>query len=431
MSTSGSGRVRWHPPSSQALMAGNARFFPSGFGILLMLNLVNYADRSVLSAVLPMVREAYFAGRDDAGLRLGLLQTAFLVSYMVTAPVFGWLARVYSPWRLMGIGAVVWSGCTALTGWAPDYLSLVLARVGVGVGEAAFGPLAPALIAGGVDIARRGRVMSFFYLAIPVGSALGYALGGVMGSAFGWREAFWVMGVPGLLLGIRCWFVGNDFARAGGERVGGPAWRRLIRNRLYLMNTLAMTAVTFALGGLSVWMPTFLMEKAAAAGAGVGLDRVNLVFGAMMVFGGIGATVVGGWAADWVRGFRVDGLYAVAGWATVLAGPAVGAAVWIGWGAQWVVLALAVFLVFVQSGPANAALAESVPEEERAAAFAWNILIIHAFGDAISPAMIGGVADRWGLEMGMGLVGCAIFVGGVVWLLAGRALRLRREAGDI
>jgi MFS family permease len=200
---------------------------------------------------------------------------------------------------------------------------------------------------------------------------------------------------------------------------------------LYLMNTLAMTAVTFALGGLSVWMPTFLMEKAAAAGAGVGLDRVNLVFGAMMVFGGIGATVVGGWAADWVRGFRVDGLYAVAGWATVLAGPAVGAAVWIGWGAQWVVLALAVFLVFVQSGPANAALAESVPEEERAAAFAWNILIIHAFGDAISPAMIGGVADRWGLEMGMGLVGCAIFVGGVVWLLAGRALRLRREAGDI
>lgn len=400
-------------------------FFPQGFGILLMLNLVNYADRSVLSAVLPMVREVYFAGRDDAGFKLGLLQTAFLVSYMATAPAFGRLARTYSPWRLMGIGAVLWSVCTALTGMATDYGSLMLARVGVGVGEAAFGPLAPALIASGVDVMRRGRVMSFFYLAIPVGSALGYAIGGVLGSAFGWREAFWVMGVPGLVLGMRCWFVGRGFVPSDVQAEGGSGWIRLMRNRLYVTNTLAMTAVTFALGGMSVWMPTFLMEKAAAAGSGVGLERVNVVFGAMMVFGGIGATVLGGWAADRVRRVRADGLYAVAGWATVMAGPAVGLAVWVGWGWQWVALALAVFLVFVHSGPANAALAESVPEDQRTAAFAWNILIIHALGDAISPALIGGVADRWGLEMGMGVVGCVVLAGGVLWLSAGRGFGKR------
>ncbi len=404
----------------------NPRFFPRGFGILLLLNLVNYADRSVLSAVLPMVREAYFAGDGDAGFKLGLLQTAFLVSYMLTAPVFGRLARVYSPWRLMGIGAVVWSGCTALTGWAPDYASLVLARVGVGVGEAAFGPLAPALIAGGVDECRRGRVMSFFYLAIPVGSALGYALGGVMGAAFGWREAFWAMGVPGLLLGVWCWFGGKSVMSDGDAERSGAVWLRLIRNRLYLLNTLAMTAVTFALGGLSVWMPTFLMQKSASAGVGVGLERINLIFGAMMVFGGIGATVFGGWAADRVRRDRVDGLYAVAGWATVFAGPMVGLAIWVGWGWQWVALAVSVFLVFVHSGPANAALAESVPEWDRASAFAWNILFIHALGDAISPALIGGIADRWGLQTGMGLVGCAVVAGGLIWLFAGRQ-RVQRD----
>jgi MFS family permease len=402
------------------MTSASARFFPQGFGILLMLNLVNYADRSVLSAVLPMVREAYFSGREDAGLKLGLLQTAFLVSYMVTAPVFGRLARGYSPWRLMGVGAVVWSLCTVWTGLASDYAMLVMARVGVGVGEAAFGPLAPALIAGGVDAERRGRVMSFFYLAIPVGSALGYAIGGVLGSAFGWREAFWVMGFPGLLLGVRCWVSGGAAGGTGRGEVLGSRGISLVRNRLFLMNTLAMTAVTFALGGLSVWMPTFLMEKSAEAGAGVGLERVNLVFGAMMVFGGIGATVMGGWAADRVRRVRANGLYAVAGWATVLAGPAVGLAVWASWGWQWVALALAVFLVFVHSGPANAALAESVPEAERPTAFAWNIFIIHALGDAISPALIGGVADRWGLQTGMGVVGCAVLAGGVIWLAAGR-----------
>jgi MFS family permease len=83
-------------------------------------------------------------------------------------------------------------------------------------------------------------------------------------------------------------------------------------------------------------------------------------------------------------------------------------------------LAVSVFLVFVHSGPANAALAESVPEWDRASAFAWNILLIHAFGDAISPALIGGIADRWGLQTGMGLVGCAVLAGGLIWLFAGR-----------
>ena len=407
---------RWFPQS-----------FPQGFSILLMLNLVNYADRSVLSAVLPMVRESYFAGQSDAGVRLGLLQTAFLVTYMLVAPLFGRLARSVSPWRLMGIGAVLWSLSTLWTGWANGYASLMMARIGVGVGEAAFGPLAPALIAGGVAQSDRGRVMSLFYLAIPVGSALGYGIGGWLGTAYGWRSAFWVMGLPGLLLGWSCLRGGMGWVEGGvGEKVSGGGsvgFLGLMRNRLYVMNTAAMTAVTFALGGLSVWMPTFLVEKAALAGSGVGLDRVNVVFGLMMVVGGIGATVCGGWLADRVRRRRVDGLYVVAGWATVVAGPVVALAVRVDWHWQWVVLALAVFMVFIHSGPANAALAESVREGDRPTAFAVNILIIHALGDAISPALVGGIADRWGLGTGMLLVGGAVLVGGVCWLGAAKISR--------
>src|SRR5262249_9058154 len=141
--------------------------------LLLAINLFNYIDRYVLSAVVPVLKEEFPTGR------MGLLATAFLVSYMLTAPLFGWLADRVSRWLIVGLGVIVWSLASGASGLAETYGMLLATRIFVGVGEAAYGPAAPTLIADYFPVEKRGRVLAWFYMAIPVGSALGYAWGGL------------------------------------------------------------------------------------------------------------------------------------------------------------------------------------------------------------------------------------------------------------
>src|SRR6185369_2779724 len=103
---------------------------------------------------------------------------------------------------LIDIGVAVWSVATSLAGFARGFVSLFIARSAVGVGEAAYGTIAPALLADFFPLERRGRVMAVFFMAIPVGSAAGYVLGGLVDQHFGWRAAFWIAGAPGLLLAL-------------------------------------------------------------------------------------------------------------------------------------------------------------------------------------------------------------------------------------
>src|SRR5512141_1530617 len=167
-------------------------------GLLLAVNLLNYIDRQVLFAVFPLIKIDLRLS-DTA---LGFLGSAFMLSYMLFAPLFGWLGDHWSRTRLASGGLVVWSLATALAGFAPGYRTLLTARATVGVGEASFGTVSPGLIADFFPKEHRGRVLAWFYVAIPVGSALGYLLGGVLGQRYGWHAAFLLVGVPGLLLAI-------------------------------------------------------------------------------------------------------------------------------------------------------------------------------------------------------------------------------------
>src|SRR5437588_617824 len=194
----------------QLLMQTQDRPAPGGraaLALLLAINLFNFIDRYVLASVEPEIRAHFFAANDPhAHLLSGALGSAFLWSYMVSSLVFGWVADRFSRWVIIGVGVILWSAATAGSGLATTFVFLLAMRLLVGVGEGGYGPAAPTIIADCFPLSIRGRVMSYFYVAIPVGSAIGYAIGGFVAAHWGWQTAFFVVAPPGILLGLACFF---------------------------------------------------------------------------------------------------------------------------------------------------------------------------------------------------------------------------------
>src|SRR5947208_16342271 len=177
-------------------VARTARF---GLAVLTLINLFNYLDRWIVAALAESMKHSELHLSDT---QLGLLMTGFLVVYMLAAPVFGVLGDRRSRPRLLGLGVGIWSIATALGGLASSYVGLFAARAAVGIGEAAYGTISPALLADYFPRKRRGRVLAIFFAAIPIGSALGYIVGGLVDHYYGWRQAFFVAGIPGLVLAL-------------------------------------------------------------------------------------------------------------------------------------------------------------------------------------------------------------------------------------
>jgi len=400
--------------------------------LLLGINLFNYIDRYILAALEPEIRKALFAANDpDAMGKSGMLATAFLVSYMVVAPLFGWLADRSSRWMLAGIGVAVWSLASGASGLAGSFAILLMTRVFVGVGEAGYGPAAPTLIADYVAESVRGRVLSLFYLAIPVGSALGYVFGGVVGGTWGWRWPFYLVTLPGLALAGLCYWMPEPrklLARTSAmHRPASAFWhdlRGLLHNRSYLFNTAAMTAMTFAIGGLSFWIPCYIHEYRGQPDLG----RINTLFGAITVGGGLLATLSGGGLADWVSRRHPGGYFLVSGVGMLIAFPLTLLMLVTPFPWFWVMLFLVEFFLFFNTGPANAALVNVTRPSIRATAFAVNIFLIHAFGDAISPPLIGAIADRWRMNAAFLAVSGMIAIAGLFWILGAKFLESDTQA---
>ena len=406
--------------------------------LLLLINLFNYIDRYILAAVEPLVGDHFFgASGGGAMAKTGSLATAFLVSYMVLAPVFGWLADRFSRWLLIAAGVAVWSLASGASGLATTFTMLVLTRVLVGVGEAAYGPAAPTILSDLFPVERRGKVLSIFYLAMPVGSALGYAFGGAMGQWFGWRMPFYLVTIPGLALAAVClWMREPRSLRAAGEKkraVNFTDALAIFRIRSYVLNTAAMTAMTFAIGGISFWLPRYLFKyRAADFGGAPSLARINLIFGAITVLAGMTSTLLGGIVADKLSRRFSGAYFLVSGVAMTLAFPLTIAMLYTPFPAAWVLIFFAVFCLFFNTGPSNTALANVTHPSVRASAFALNIFIIHALGDALSPPLIGAIADRTNMNVAFFVVSLVMLLGAGFWLAGAKFLQrdMERAARD-
>ena len=397
--------------------------------LLLAINLFNYIDRYILAAVEPSIRAAFFAPDDPNAMAMtGSLAPAFLATYMIAAPALGWLADRFSRWLVVGACVILWSLATAAGGLAGTFVALFVTRIFVGIGEGGYGPAAPTILADYFPIEKRGRIMAIFCAAIPVGSALGYVLGGVIGAQLGWRWAFYIVAAPGLLLGLLCFLQTDPRARSGvreeRKRAGKEDYLSLLRTRSFVFNCAAQTAMTFALGGLAFWMPAYLIFRGLAPATAVP------AFGAITVVAGLGSTLLGGFVADRLRK-RVSGAYfLVSGAGMILAFPLFIATIYVPFPAAWACLFLAVFFVFLNTGPSNAALANVAAPKVRASAFALNILIIHLFGDAFSPPLLGFIAGRSSMNVAFFVVSVATLISGIIWLAGMKFLERDTAAAE-
>jgi len=404
--------------------------------LLIGLNLLNYIDRYILPGEVSLIQHEFHSTDQQ----MGALTTALFLFYMVAAPLTGWLGDWFPRKPLIIAGALLWSIATLGTAWVHDYRTLYIRHALVGVGEATFGIFAPAVLADFYPERDRNRILSIFYLAIPVGAALGYLAGGQLGPLWGWRAPFFLCAIPGIVIAGLYALWGSEPERGASDRVR-PTRRqttfkeslveflqkvlRLFTNPAYLTATFGLATLTFAMGGISAWVPEFLRRS-----AGFSPGNASLAVGAITVVDGIAGTLVGGWIAQrWLR-TNHRALYLLSFWSVTLTLPC-GALVFFGPPA-WSVPALfaAEFFLFLNTGPLNAAIVNSVTGPVRATAIACNLFIIHCFGDTFSPQIIGYLSDRsHSLRLALGATLIALIVSSVVLFAGARFAPPLEESG--
>lgn len=394
--------------------------------LLVGLNLLNFIDRYILPGAQPLIQREFHSTDQQ----MGALTTALFVFYMLAAPLTGWLGDHYRRKPMIIAGAVLWSLATLGTAWVHGYWTFYARQALVGVGEATFSIFAPAVLADFYPERDRNRILSIFYLAIPVGAALGYLAGGELGTLWGWRAPFFICAFPGLVIAALYGWIGREPERGASDHVRATANRStvlgLFRNPAFLTATFGLATLTFAMGGISAWVPTFLHRS-----AGLSVGDASLAVGSITVVDGIAGTLVGGWLAQrWLR-TNDRALYLLSFWSVTLTLPC-GALVFFGPRA-WAIPALfaAEFFLFLNTGPLNAAIVNSVSAPVRATAISFNLFCIHCFGDTFSPTVIGTISDHTkSLRIGLGATLISLVISGIILRTGARFAPPLEEMGN-
>jgi MFS family permease len=401
--------------------AVTARLAARGLAVLTLINLFNYLDRFVVASLVESLRNSELRLTDTQS---GALMTGFIVVYMVASPFFGVLGDKGSRPRLLALGVFVWSLATAAAGLAKSFVSLFAARAAVGIGEAAYGTIAPSLLADYFSKEKRGRVYAIFFCAIPIGSALGYIVGGYADTHLGWRSAFFVAGLPGLLLALLALTL-PDPPRGASEvieaeealpqgtapKAGWSSYLALAKNRPFRIAVLGYAAYTFGIGGMAFWMPAFLERV-----RGVPKEAATVQFGLVVVVTGFVGTFAGGFVGDALLKRTREAYLWVSGVSTLAAVPFAFVALTVPDRSVYLpALVVAQLLVFASTGPINSAIVNDVLPWQRAAAVAACNFTIHVLGDVPSPPLLGALSDASSLQSAVLLVPVAFLVGGAIW----------------
>lgn len=390
------------PTSDAAVSPGpGRRLFPTlggpyfALAALFSMNLLNYVDRYSFFAVGKHIQ-------DDLGIsnfRYGVLSASFMLVYTFVSPLMGWLGDRYSRRMLLAAGVGLWSFATVGTAFSTGFTDMFFWRALLGVGEASYGVIAPTLLADLFPPRQRGRVMGLYFLALPLGGALGYGIGGWVADAMSWRAAFWVVGLPGLLAAAAGLILKDPGRGASEGRTTGKADRPsfsdyldLFRTPTFLYNTAGMAAVTFATGAYAAWGSTFYQTV-----RGLTAKEAGIWIGALTAIAGLLGITFGAWAADALLRVTRRAYLIFACLAVSIAVPfALAGFLDPDRGSSLALLFVAMVMMAAVLGPANTVTADVVPANRRAAGYAVNIFLLHLFGDISSPILIGGVSDFLG-----------------------------------
>ncbi len=392
------------------------------FLLLTALNFVNYIDRYILPGVQEQVKTEFHVTDSQ----IGSITFWFFLTYMMSAPLTGWLGDHFPRKPLIVICAIAISLVNLLTGTVHVFDSLLFRHAILGIGEASFGIYAPVLLSDYYPEDQRNRVLTMFYTAIPVGAAIGYLIGEIIGSKYGWRMPFYVSAVPGMIIGVLMLFFLKEPKRGASEVRPAADTKPVVKvnslrliaqlavNPRYMFATMGMAMTVFSLGGISAWMPSFL-ERSGMSPASIGI-----IFGAIVAGGGLGGTAAGGWIAQrWLK-TNHRALYLVSAWSAAATVPPALLCFFGPKATMLPALALAMFFIMMGTGPLNAAIINSVPASIRASALAIEMLLIHLFGDTPSPKIIGMISDHSTLAFGLGVTLVTMLIAAVLLFIGAR-----------
>src|SRR5215471_5132051 len=412
---------------------GQARF---GFTILFIINVLNYADRYVLPAILPKIQ----ADLGLTPLQEGLLGSSFLLVYaLATLPLGVWADRSIRK-NIVALCVGIWSIATVLAGLSRNFIQLFSVRAALGIGEAGYAPASLSLLGDFFSKEKRARILSYWSAGTLLGTAIGLAVGGLVADAFGWRYAFFIVGVPGLIAAFLAWRIleprrgafentegdENEVVTVQAHGSIGKDFRETLNKLRHIPTYLTLVAAFvfsfFTIGGTSFWLPFYLVNIFHLS-----VGRAGLITASVLVCSGLIGTVAGGWLADFAQRRRPEGRLLVAALGFLVGAPLVLIALFIHTLPLFIsVFVLAAISLSFCTGPLNAVIQDVITPTLRATAVGFSLLVAHLLGDAAAPFVIGAIANNFSL--GLALTATAptfLFLAGLACLFG-----LRTVASD-
>jgi predicted MFS family arabinose efflux permease len=343
----------------------------------------------------------------------GMLFSSFVIPYIIFSLLLAYRADRTNRLHILKAGTLIWSASAVLTAFAQNYTQLILCRSLLGVGEAAFAAVAPAVIHHMCAPEKRGRLMALFTSGLPLGMALGFVGGGYITDNHGWRSSYLVLGIPAVIMSLIFLFSTTSEDRIPAQKIQlKEEIKSLLLNRQYMLLVLGYAAYMFVAGGVTHWMPTYIEKYHSMS-----LSMANAIFGGAAIGFGLLGTWVGGIFGDRLKQTREFGyieisyismaLAVIPFVMTCFASSTIELIVWI---------SLTQFLFFISNSPLTIATFQAVSVSQASFAMAVQIFVSHLLGDALSAPLIGKISDVTGnLRIGILLSAPVILIGATLW----------------
>jgi MFS transporter, Spinster family, sphingosine-1-phosphate transporter len=367
--------------------------------VMVAINFLNYCDRWVGAAAAPLIQVEFRL----SDFEVGLLGTAFLLVYAISALPFGYWADRGIRKTVIGVGVAIWSLATVLSGFVQSYFQLLLTRTVLGIGEASYYPAGTSLISDYFPAETRGRAMSIWSAGTALGIAVGFAGGGYVAENFGWRRAFLFAALPGLVCAALAFRL-REPLRGAAEKVGPKlertydaslsAFLNLLRIPTLRATILSQTFLYFVLASQAFWLPTQLHRRFPMS-----VSQASLISGAVIVLGGLAGTLMGGVLADRLsrrtqRGYLLVGMIGFILAAVTITIALLAPLDWNGVPVFVPLFFVSVVCVYLHAGPFTAVAQNVVTPALRAGAVTMLLFISHLFGDSHAPADVGWLSDQ-------------------------------------
>ena len=363
-------------------------------GVLFIINALNFFDRQIIGAVGEPIRKEF--GLSDSA--LGALNTAFTLIYAFVGLPLGKLADKYSRKKILAVGVFFWSIMTAASGFAQNFWQIFALRLGVGIGEASCAPAATSVIGDYFPAEKRAKAMSIFMLGLPVGLALSFAVSGAVAKEYGWRTAFLVAGLPGLLCVLAVLFFIKEPIRGSVETVNvgmrkreGSAFKLILSSPTMVWLILSGALHNFNMYALGGFITPYLMRHH-------NLDIAEANYVAMIVYGLLGAPglLLGGFIGDWAKRKRPDGALLIATLAILVSIPFFFFSIGISSGEYITFSALigtSCALMYFYYSIVYSTISDVTEPAMRGTAMAIYFLAMYLLGASLGPWIIGMISD--------------------------------------